>query len=140
LRPIILTEDQCAEYRLPRIPIKESERRKDKFEARFGVGATELDAMEALFPGKMRDIVNEEIRRYLDHGLYRRVSTVRLQLEDRLAQIRNQVHGEHHDEIEELEAQHLKIVADLNDWEADAEETWNKIYDEMAALSPEVSE
>ena len=50
LIPLALTPDQCREYRLPRIPIKESERRKDKFESIFGVGATELDALEALAP------------------------------------------------------------------------------------------
>jgi hypothetical protein len=50
LIPLALTPDQCREYRLPRTPIKETERRKDKFERTFGVGATELDAMEALHP------------------------------------------------------------------------------------------
>jgi hypothetical protein len=42
LQPVILTEDQCLDCRLPRTPIKETERRKDRFEERFGAGATEL--------------------------------------------------------------------------------------------------
>ena len=62
----LLTEDQCRRYRLPRTPIKETERRKSRFEQRFGVGATELDALEALHPGEMRQIVDTEISRYID--------------------------------------------------------------------------
>lgn len=46
-QPIVLTPEQCQHYRLPRTPIKESETRAAKFEARFGSGATELDALEA---------------------------------------------------------------------------------------------
>ena len=53
LIPLALTPDQCREYRLPRTPIKDTERRKDKFEQIFGVGATELDALEALHPGEL---------------------------------------------------------------------------------------
>ena len=46
LNPLVLTEQQCREYRLPRTPIKETDRRKDSFEEKFGTGATELDALE----------------------------------------------------------------------------------------------
>ena len=51
LRPIALTYEQCNRYRLPRTPLKETEARAANFEARFGEGATELDALEALRPG-----------------------------------------------------------------------------------------
>ena len=47
LNPLVLTEEQCQRYRLPRSPIEEKERRKDTFEEKFGAGATELDALEA---------------------------------------------------------------------------------------------
>jgi hypothetical protein len=53
-------------YKLPRTPIKESERRAAKFEERYGEGATELDALEALHPGELRKIVEAEIDRYLE--------------------------------------------------------------------------
>ena len=58
VRPIILTHKQCKKYRLPRTPIKETERRAAHFEARFGEGATELDALEALHPGELHGIGN----------------------------------------------------------------------------------
>ena len=56
VRPVVLTEEQCIEYRLPRIPIKASEHRGAKFEERFGEGMTELDALEALHPGELQRI------------------------------------------------------------------------------------
>lgn len=62
----MLTPIQCLSFDLPRTPIKPTERRKDKFEARHGTGATELDALEALYPGEMAKIVEAEIMKYFD--------------------------------------------------------------------------
>lgn len=66
LIPLMLTSQQCLDYNLPRTPIKETEKRKDKFEDRHGVGATELDAMEALHPGEMARIIEASIEPYFD--------------------------------------------------------------------------
>jgi hypothetical protein len=80
LDPILLTPEQCAHYRLPRTPLKETERRAAKFEERFGEGATELDALEALHPGEIARIVEREVGRYLDPGLSSRVSAANSKL------------------------------------------------------------
>ena len=40
-----------------------------RFEARFGEGATELDALEALRPGELEQILTQEIERYFDNNL-----------------------------------------------------------------------
>src|SRR5260221_526448 len=53
LYPIALTHEQCVSYQLDRMPIKDEERRKVSFEARYGSGATELDALEAKHPGEL---------------------------------------------------------------------------------------
>ena len=53
LFPVALSVDQVKEFRLPRTPIKSSERRRGRFEDRFGEGAVELDALEALHPGAL---------------------------------------------------------------------------------------
>lgn len=70
LIPLMLTSDQCVRYKLPRTPIKETEKRKEGFEGRHGVGATELDALEALYPGEMRRIISEAIEGYFDAELW----------------------------------------------------------------------
>jgi hypothetical protein len=86
VRPIALTFEQCEQYRLPRTPIKASEARGARFEERYGAGATELDALEALHPGELRRILEREIRRYYDSTLGYRVAEVadyaRMELHD----------------------------------------------------------
>ncbi len=66
LTPLALTRDQVITYQLPRIPIKESDARKAGFEERYGAGAVELDALEALYPGVLADLVRDAIEPYRD--------------------------------------------------------------------------
>jgi hypothetical protein len=66
LHPIVLTHEQCVEYRLPRTPFSDTDRRAARFEARYGEGRTELDALEALHPGELRKILMQEIERFHD--------------------------------------------------------------------------
>jgi hypothetical protein len=80
----VLTEEQCVYYKLPRTPIKETDRRKDKFEERRGEGATEVDALEALHPGELERIILEHAKPYRDPGLQSRLSRTRLQVQRQL--------------------------------------------------------
>jgi hypothetical protein len=73
LTPIALTADQVAEYDLPRIPIKDSDRRRSNFETRHGSGAVELDALEALHPGALGRLVREQVAPYRDLTLSARL-------------------------------------------------------------------
>jgi hypothetical protein len=66
LIPLVLTEEQCIQYELPRTPIKEGERRGVSFEERHGEGATELDALEALHPGELARLLTEAMSPYFD--------------------------------------------------------------------------
>lgn len=66
LQQIAPTQDQCIEYQLPRTPIKDSDRAKGKFEARYGSGATELDALEARHPGELERIVSDALEPFYD--------------------------------------------------------------------------
>jgi hypothetical protein len=62
LIPLALTKQQCIDLELPRAPIKETDRGKGKFEERHGEGATELDALEALHPGLLRQLILTEVQ------------------------------------------------------------------------------
>jgi hypothetical protein len=64
LDPLILTREQVQHYRLPRIPIKDSDKSKARFEAQHGEGAVELDALEALHPGELARIVRAAVNVY----------------------------------------------------------------------------
>src|SRR5262249_9964745 len=103
LIPLALTPDQCREYRLPRTPLKAAERRKDKFEQTFGVGATELDALEAIHPGELARLLEAELDNWLDRRLKSRFNRLRGELELRLRRIREAVHDRHAEDIETIE-------------------------------------
>jgi hypothetical protein len=139
LIPLVLTPDQCREYRLPRTPIKETERRKNKFEQTFGVGATELDALEALHPGEMARLLEAEIDNFLDHHLHVRVRQEERGYELLLQKIETAVREKHSEEIKDLEESFDEIVASLQEWQDEAQELWGKIKAELEQQQPDLS-
>ncbi|MCZ6859084.1 MAG: hypothetical protein O7I42_02175 [Alphaproteobacteria bacterium] len=139
LNPLVLTEEQCQHYDLPRTPIKD-ENRRDKFEEKFGTGATELDALEALYPGEMAKLLEAEIDRYLDPTLIERVAAVRWQLASRLRQIQEKVNEPHQEEIDELTSDYEGLVGHLEAWERSAEDLWSTNTEEMEEAEPDLEE
>lgn len=81
LTPLGLTREQVISYQLPRIPIKDSDARKAGFEERYGEGAVELDALEALYPGTLAELVREAIEPYRDLDLAARFEEVEAEAE-----------------------------------------------------------
>ena len=77
LTPLVLTRDQVSKYRLPRIPLKDTDKRKGGFEDRHGEGAVELDALQSLYPGELARIVNEALAPYRDEDLWGKLSDTR---------------------------------------------------------------
>jgi hypothetical protein len=105
LNPLVLTAKQVADFSLPRIPIKDSDARKDQFEARYGDGAVELDALEALHPGALRQIVEEAIERYRAPArrLRSRITRKAAEVRRDIAEAEELVLEEHAAEVEELQ-------------------------------------
>lgn len=134
-QPIALTPEQCREYRLPRTPLKESERRAAKFEARFGEGATELDALEALHPGELERIVTREVCRYIDPTLPRRVDQAKLEFDQQLDEIEEEIHDRY--DVADLVARYDAIRDALGRLEQDAEATWLSIAEDLSLHAPE---
>jgi predicted nucleic acid-binding Zn ribbon protein len=66
LHPLALTLDQVKRFDLPRVPVKASELRRQSFREAVGEGAVELDALEALYPGSLGDIVDNWASQYFD--------------------------------------------------------------------------
>jgi hypothetical protein len=69
---LALNRQQVVDYDLPRIPIKDGDSRKTNFEDRRGQGAVELDALEALHPGVLAQIVRDAAAPYRDKTLAER--------------------------------------------------------------------
>jgi hypothetical protein len=115
VRHILLTKDQCEEYDLPPKPIKESEKRAASFQERRDFqGGVELDALEALHPGVIRNIRVEEIERYYDSGLSDRINDVTETVEHELEETNAVVLAEHADNIEQLRTDYTAMIARHN--------------------------
>jgi hypothetical protein len=132
VRPILLTHEQCQRYRLPRTPIKKSDRRAANFEARFGEGATELDALEALHPGELRRIISREINRYYDEGLDRQICAVAREVEEDIKRATADVMERHTEDIAKLEAERVKLVEEIAAVTAASEKRTNAILRKIA--------
>jgi hypothetical protein len=102
LEPVVLTARQVEEYRLPRIPIKDEDRRKANFEALYGTGAVELDALEALHPGVFARILASYIRPLRDAGLVGAVDEAKEEAAERLETAREAILGPYREELEKL--------------------------------------
>src|SRR5579859_1972450 len=87
LFPVVLTLEQVQHYQLPRTPIKETERRRAGFEGRHGEGAVELDALEALYPGQLEQLLSGYLDTYYDATLEERVEEQRQALRRQLSAI-----------------------------------------------------
>ncbi len=138
LDPLVLTEDQCRQWNLPRTPIKDSERRGAKFEGRFGAGATELDALEALRPGELARIVAAGIERYIDPDHARRFNAALEEHRHRLTEISATVQDHHAEEIDALRADYDRLVRDFGEWRDRAEAVFDGIEEHLQhVVAPE---
>jgi hypothetical protein len=115
LTPVVLTEDQVQRYGLPRKPITESDRRKKNFEDENGEGAVELDALEALYPGKLKEIVKESILEFRDDDLEDEFDQAQSDLEDDLSEAWRQHVDPYQDDLDEIEEGTQEIVRGYND-------------------------
>jgi hypothetical protein len=107
--PVILSAEQVHAYQLPRTPIKDTERRRGGFEDRYGEGAVELDALEALYPGELRRVLSQCIEFYFDPTLEQRTKDMQAHLEHDLGLIWQQVTDRFAGDIEALRAVHAQL-------------------------------
>lgn len=111
LTPIVLTRDQVEAYRLPRVPVKDTDRRKASFEERYGTGAVELDALEALYPGELAGIVRAAVAPYRDLGLARRLARAEAQAQQRVNQAWEDATWQYEDDLQDLAAEAKTLLA-----------------------------
>jgi hypothetical protein len=80
--PVALTIDQVTRFDLPETPLKEGDRRAERWRERFGREQTEIDALAALRSDELTRIAEEALAPYWDAGLARRTAQVKLQWEE----------------------------------------------------------
>jgi hypothetical protein len=131
LQPIILIKEQVAGYDLPRVPVKDSDKRKAHFEAAHGVGQVELDALEALHPGELGRIVQEAILDYYDPKLTNKARQEKERLQETLDGEWEQIVDAHQDEIDDL-------GSDYDDLWGDFAGTRERFSELVAEFQPEI--
>jgi hypothetical protein len=138
--PVILTLEQVRSYQLPRTPIKETERRRVGFEGRYGEGAVELDALEALYPGELQQVLSQYIECYYDTSLDERVNDARLVLESDLEAIWRQVVGRYADDITTLrsayEALQQEFAGRMAGYSDQLRSLWQALRQELDVSTP----
>jgi hypothetical protein len=66
---VALQPDQVREYGLPSTPLKDTEKRGDRWRAAMGVEQTEIDALASLQPDLLRRIARDALDPFFDHSL-----------------------------------------------------------------------
>ncbi len=142
VEPIALTHDQCVELKLPRTPIKREELRAAKFVARYGEGQTELDAIDAKYPGKLQELVQDWIDTYREDDLAERITDMEREAESEVYAINDEVHEEHADDIAVVEAAkeecNAEIEAAIEKFENIARPILEKIEEDLDDKAPDV--
>jgi hypothetical protein len=72
VRRVALTVDQVREHGLPSAPLKETEKRADRWRQAMGVEQTEIDALAALRPDLLRRIARDALDPFFDSTLEQR--------------------------------------------------------------------
>lgn len=132
LTPLILTREQVAEYNLPRIPIKESDKRRAGFEDRRGDGAVELDALEALHPGVFAQLLEEALAPYWDCSLRGRLACQSRDVNDEIAELWAEYCAEELAALEDIKSDAMSVH---NRFSGDIERLQAEIQAEMEPIS-----
>jgi len=136
LQPVVLTADQIARYRLPRVPVKDTDKRKVSFELAHGQGQVELDALEALYPGELANILRLHILDYYDESLADRLQDTHDATRQELDNMRFAV-LESHPEIDVLQEQWAELT---ERFQQEIEHLQNEIAVQWAIIGSELGE
>ncbi len=124
LQDVALSHDQCIEFKLPRSPMAKGDAYKGNFENLYGEGATELDSLEALHPGKLADILTAAIEPYYDKELRSKINDFSNQERKRFEDYKS---DKIRAVIEELEEDLLPLAEQFNDLVEEANEIGEEI-------------
>ncbi len=137
LMPLLLDEIQCAEYKLPRTPIKKGEKRAKSFESAYGAGATELDALEANHPGELAKLLTAAIGQYRDKKHRREVRDSFAVYEGMLDDVTESIYENHREEVEKSRVEWRTIQEAKEAWEAKFRGLYKAIGEEIEAVEIE---
>jgi hypothetical protein len=111
--PVALTVEQVRELGLPSTPLKDTEKRADRWRTSFGIEQTEIDALATLRPNDLREIVERAFDPYFDRTLASRVSQAQWRWNERAQEaVDDQIDGERLAMLREQAAARLSELKD----------------------------
>jgi hypothetical protein len=132
--PVALTPDQVQSLGLPSTPLKETERRADRWREAFGVEQTEIDALATLRPEVLREIIDDAFDPYLDRDLKNRVALAQIEWRAQAQEaLRDQIDPEH---LETLRSEAAGRLAELESAIEDINEQLRMAADDHFSLPP----
>lgn len=135
-----LTRQQCIDYQLPRTPIKDTDKRKASWEDRHGEGATELDALEALYPGELARIVTDAITPYRDMELQGRLDDAHREADEAAKEAWLELTAEQRTELEQVTAEAEAILKPYREQIRDLNRKLRPLQDRLDAVSRGVAD
>jgi hypothetical protein len=111
--PVALNPDQVVALGLPSRPLKESEKRADRWRDAFGIEQTEIDALATLQPEVLREIIERAFDPYVDRGLGKRVTLAKSEWERQAADALHEQIDQAH--LEALRTEAAGRLAELQD-------------------------
>ena len=90
---VALTPDQVLEHNLPSTPLKDTERRADRWSAKMGVDQTEIDSIAAMRPDVLQQMARDAVAPFYDDTLARRVRATASQWQEAAQQAINEQSG-----------------------------------------------
>lgn len=147
LDPIALKHAQCEQYNLPRKPFEKGG--SARFEEQFGEGGTELDALEAILPGTLAEIVEREVQRYIDPTLSGRCSAATWTIWRQLRGFSKEVLGDREKAVEEVTQRSREIRqmlqsaiertrAEMDQLQSEASALWEDIAEDLDGETVEI--
>ena len=138
LHSVALTLEQVRRLDLPSTPLKESERRADKWRAVMHHEQTEIDALAALRPDALRQIAEESIRPFYDPTLSRRTREAQSRWEDE-AQERLREHPAYAEEYDLIATAHEELTTAADELRS-AQDRARSLLDEVEPPPVELPE
>lgn len=126
VRRCALTADQVRELGLPSTPLKDTEKRADRWRERFGVEQTEIDALATLRPDVLKKIAIQALNPYFDHTLQRRLNDVRSKALDEARELLQEAIDDH--DLDDISVRYELAVGEAKAAIREAEEILEEIY------------
>ena len=93
-----------------------------------------------MHPGVLKRLLDDEITRYIDPTLWRKVYEAELGLKRQHSQIRNNILEPYQDAINALTLEYEAVVANLEGWEEQADGLWSQITEELESAQPDLTD